>query len=399
MKILIISQYFFPESFKINDIALGLQEKGHHISILTGIPNYPAGEFYEGYSSKSIDEMWNGMKIYRCKLYPRKKGGVNLFLNYFSFVFFGWLKVRKIEEDFDRILVYEPSPVTVGLPAIIASKKFKAPFYFWVQDLWPESLTAAGNINNPVILKFFNQITKFIYSKAEKVLVQSNGFRNYIFEQGVPHDKIIFYPNTTENFYKPTVRKSEILDKIPQGFIITFAGNFGEAQSLNTLLEAARIIKESNLTDIKWVFLGDGRQKDKIEKFICDNHLEETVYLLGSFPAVVMPDYFACSDVLVASLKKDKIFALTIPSKIQSYLACKKPILVSMDGEGASIINVSGAGFSSAAENAEDLAENVRKIYNLSKEDRLLMGEKALNYFQSEFERETLLNNLIQIMK
>ncbi|MGK6342938.1 glycosyltransferase family 4 protein [Chryseobacterium sp. DT-3] len=398
MKILIISQYFWPESFKINDIALGLKELGHEVSILTGLPNYPSGTFYDGYSIKSSDEEWNGIKIYRSKLFPRGKGGVKLFINYFSFVIFGWLKIKKINKKFDRILVYEPSPITVGIPAIKAAKKFHAPYYFWVQDLWPESLTAAGGVKNKYVLSFFDKITRLIYSKAEKILVQSPGFKEYIKNQGVPEDKIIFYPNTTEGFYKKEEPIEEIEKLLSPGFRIIFAGNLGEAQSLETLIEAAAIVKQK-ISNIKWFFLGNGRAKEALEKNINYKKLEDNVFLLGSYPAQDMPKFFASADALMVSLKKDKIFALTIPSKIQSYLACAKPILASLDGEGAKIINDAKCGFASPSEDANTLAENVIKLYNLSNTERERMGSNAEVYFKTNFERNKLLKTLVDIMK
>ncbi len=397
MKILIVSQYFWPESFKINDIALGLKEKGHQVSVLTGVPNYPKGEFYDGYNSKSGDEVWNGIKIYRAKLYPRKSGGVNLFLNYLSFVIFGWLKVNAIKEKFDRILVYEPSPVTVGIPAMNASKKFTAPYYFWVQDLWPESLDSAGGIKNKYIISFFDKVTKLIYKKAEKVLVQSEGFKDYILEQGVPEDKIIFYPNSTELLYVSKHASEEYLEKLPRGFNLMFAGNLGESQGLNVFIEAAAIIQKKDV-NINWIFLGDGRNKPIMEKMIAEKNLNN-FFLLGSFPAEEMPDFFACADALLVSLKKAPIFALTIPSKIQSYMACGKPIIASLDGEGAKVVNQSNCGYASSAEDSELLAENILRFYKLSPEDRNIMGNNALSYFNNNFEREMLLSKLENILK
>ena len=169
MKILIITQYFWPESFKINDLALGLKERGHDVSVLTAIPNYPKGVFFDNYSFwKNNEEEWNGIKIYRSKIFSRGNGGFRLMLNYISFVFFCSLKVFFIKEKFDKIFVYEPSPITVGLPAIVASRRMKIPYYFWVQDLWPESLSAAGGIKNKYVLGFFEKITKVIYQKFKK---------------------------------------------------------------------------------------------------------------------------------------------------------------------------------------------------------------------------------------
>lgn len=398
MKILIVSQYFWPENFKINDIALGLKDRGHEVSVLTAIPNYPQGRFYHGYSFNSKDEEWNGIKIYRSKIIPRGKGGIRLFINYLSFVFFGKKKVLQMDGVYDSILVYEPSPVTVGFPAIAASKKFKAPYYFWVQDLWPQSLEAAGGIKNGFVLSIFDKITRNIYNKSKKVLVQSQGFKEYIKNQGILDEKIIFYPNTTEDFYIKKDKVQSIDDKLPKGFRIMFAGNLGEAQSLNTLIESARLVKMTN-TDIKWIFVGDGRAKESLIKQINDANLQDTVYLVGSYPGEQMPDFFSCADVLIASLRKDPIFAITIPSKIQSYLACGKPILGALDGEGANIIETAKCGFSSRSEDSVTLAKNALRMYELSNDERVVMGNNAINYFKNNFERKMLLERLEIILK
>lgn len=397
MKILVISQYFYPENFKINDLVLGLKERGHEIAVLTGIPNYPTGIFFDGYDKNSGDEVWNGIKIYRSKLIPRGRGGVKLFLNYLSFAFSASKKVDEIKEKFDKILVYEPSPITVGIPAMKAAKKFNIPYFFWVQDLWPESLTAAGGIKNPIILNFFDRLTRRIYNNAKKVLVQSEGFKDYILKQDIPAEKLIFYPNSTEAYYHKKSPSAEIEKLLPEGFRIIFAGNLGEAQSLGTLMEAAEIVKNKGIS-VKWVFLGNGRYRETLEKTIVERKLEDSVFLLGAFPGTEMPDFFASGDALIASLKKDKIFALTIPSKIQSYMACGKPILAALDGEGAKIVETAECGYTSPAENAEILAENIVKLTRLSKEERLKMGENAMNYFNNNFEREMLLDKLLSIL-
>lgn len=398
MRILVISQYFWPENFKINDLVLGLKERGHEVSVLTGLPNYPSGNFFEGYDSNSSDEIWEGIKVYRSKLIPRGNGGIKLFINYISFVVYGWLKVNQIKGSFDKIFVYEPSPITVGIPAIHASKKFKAPYYFWVQDLWPESLTAAGGFKNPLILNFFDKITRLIYKKSEKVLVQSEGFKEYILKQDVPEEKLIFYPNSTEAFYKEKPASPDYQKLLPEGFNIIFAGNLGKSQSLDTLISAAQIVKQKGLP-INWVFLGEGRYRETFEKIVEEKGVKENVFLLGSFPSTEMPNFFACADALIASLKNEKIFDLTIPAKIQSYMACGKPILVSMNGEGAKIVTKAKCGFSSSAENAEKLAENVEKLYHLSSEQRKEMGENGVRYFKDNFEREMLLDKLISILE
>ena len=284
MKILIITQYFWPESFKINDLALGLKERGHEVSVLTAIPNYPKGVFFDNYSFwKNNEEEWNGIKIYRSKIFSRGNGSIRLLLNYISFVFFCSLKVFFIKEKFDKIFVYEPSPVTVGLPAIVASRRMKISYYFWVQDLWPESLSAAGGIKNKYVLNFFEKITKLIYRNSKKVLVQSKGFAEYIKKQGDFADKLIYYPNSAEKLYRPLEPIPEYESKLPKGFKLLFAGNLGEAQGIDTLVSAAKIVKEKGV-EVDWVFLGDGRQREFYMNEVKRIGLESNFYFLGAFP-------------------------------------------------------------------------------------------------------------------
>ena len=218
MNILVVSQYFYPENFKINDLIFSLKKRGHQITVLTGKPNYSKTHFFDGYGWKSDDfETINDIPVYRANLFSRRNGGAfRLFLNYISFAFLASLKVRKIKGPFDAIFVYQTSPVTVGIPAIVAKNLFKTPIYFWVQDLWPESLTAAGGVNNKLVLGFFNSLTKWIYNQSKKVLIQSEGFREYILSQGIPNDKIIFYPNPTEDFYKPLKQDKEYQELVKQ---------------------------------------------------------------------------------------------------------------------------------------------------------------------------------------
>jgi glycosyltransferase involved in cell wall biosynthesis len=399
MKILIVSQYFWPENFKINDIALGLKDKGYEVAIITGKPNYPSGKFLNGYSffNRTVDS-WNGIKIYRSALIPRGKGkGLNLFINYFSFVFFGSLRILFIKDSFDKILVFEPSPITVGIPAIIAKIKFKAPIYFWVQDLWPASISAASGIKNKFILNIFNLLTKFIYNHSHKILVQSKAFIPYICKQGINNDKIIYYPNTTEVYYQFKFPVSYLLDTMPKGFKVMFAGNIGEAQSFDTLLKAAKSLKDEGLS-VNWLILGDGRLKSYVQEKIFEYNLQENFILMGAFPSEKMPDYFSCADMLLVSLKDNPIFSMTIPSKIQSYLACGKPIIASLNGEGSRIIEEAQAGFTSKAEDSIDLKIAIKKAIGLSHDELLQLGKNARNYFEKEFERTKLINKLELIL-
>jgi glycosyltransferase involved in cell wall biosynthesis len=395
MKILIISQYFWPENFKINDVALGLKERGHEVEIITGKPNYPTGKFFIGYSFlNKREELWNGIKIHRSALIPRGKGkGLQLFINYLSFAILGSIRIIFINNSYDKIIVFEPSPITVGIPAIIAKIKFRAPIYFWVHDLWPASISAAGGIKNKYVIKIFEYLTIFIYKYCKVILVQSKAFIPYICKQGINTNKLIYYPNTTEDYYHYKIPETQLLSSMPNGFKIMFAGNIGEAQSFDTLLTAAKLLKDEGKV-VNWLILGDGRLKEYVKKIIIEYGLEENFILLGAHSGEKMPAYFSCADILLVSLKNDPIFSLTIPSKLQSYLACGKPIIGNLNGEGSRIIEEAQAGFTSKAEDPFSLCLAINQALNLSQDELLQLGKNARRYFENEFERGQLINKL-----
>jgi colanic acid biosynthesis glycosyl transferase WcaI len=398
MRILVVTQYFWPEHFRINDLVLGLKERGNEVIVLTGKPNYPKGKFYEGYSflNKS-EEIWNEIKVYRAPLFPRGNGGgLRLILNYLSFAFFSIFTLLRVKERPDVIFVYEPSPVTVGVPAVIAKWKFKVPIYFWVQDLWPDSIASAGNIRNPIILSILDRLTRWIYKNSTKVLIQSRGFKNRILAQGVNPSKIIYFPNWTENYYKP-VLKNELYSQYFDGKInLIFAGNIGESQDFETLIEAVSIIHKVN-PSVHWVIIGDGRLKNFVQQQVVVRGLEKVFKLIGSFAPEQMPGFFSHADALIVSLKKDPLFAITIPSKIQSYMACGKPIITALDGEGSTIVEEAKAGLISNAGNAEALAKVILDFVDLNQEQKEKMGLNSLKYYQEKFDRDMLINKLINI--
>ena len=399
MKILIVSQYFWPENLKINDVAKGLVEKGYDVSVLTGLPNYPNGKIYNGYSfPKNKKENHKGITIYRSPLIPRGNGsGVRLFLNYFSLAILASLRVLFIKSNFDKILVYEVSPVTIGIPAIIAKYRFKAPIFFWVQDLWPASVIAAGGITNKFIINLISKLTRFIYQHCEKILVQSKAFIPYILNQNVSNSKIIYLPNSTESFYNKVDVKNKFKKLMPEeGPILMFAGNIGEAQGLNTMIKSASYLNDSGVK-VNWVILGDGRQKELIEKKINDLGLQKVFFFLGSYPSEEMPNFFACADALLVTLKKNLIFSMTIPNKIQSYMACSKPIIANIDGEGGRVILEAKCGLVSPSEDYISFSKSIIDFLKLGADEKELMGINARLYFEKEFDREKQTNSIINI--
>ena len=398
MKILVISQYFTPENLRINDLVFSLKKRGHYIEVLTGKPNYPKGEYFDSYSwyGPSEEEI-QGVKVYRSNLILRKKGGgVRLFLNYFSFVFFAFFKIFKISGQFDKVFIYAPSPITVGFIGIIAAKRFKCKSYLWVHDLWPESVRVAGGISNKIVLGLINMMTKKIYEYTDQILVQSPKFIDYIKKQNVKENKLIYYPYYAEDFYKVVKPNNYYLDKFPKGFNILFAGNIGVAQSFDTIVGAIELLKEFK---INVVVLGDGRDKQRILELIKQKGISEKFYFLGSHPAEKMSEYFACADALLITLKKADIFSYTIPGKLQSYLACGKPIIGSLDGIGNEIIIESNSGFSGEAENSKLLAENILKLYKSSSKQRKEFSTNSVEYFKKNFNKDFLLDRLENIFQ
>jgi len=400
LRILVISQYFYPENFRINDLCLGLKEKGHKVSVLTSKPNYPNGIFFKGYNffNKSQD-YYQGIKIYRSPIIPRGNGsGLRLFINYISFVIFGAIRLLLINDRFDKIFVYAPSPITVGYLGIVASFKFNAKPYLWVHDLWPESVKDAGGINNKLILSLIDLMTKSIYYFYKTILVQSPYFKKYLVEQSVKESKIVYYPYYAENFYKVVKPKEEILALFGGGLKLIFAGNIGVAQSFDTIVEAAKILK-SKFVNFKFIIIGDGRERNRIEKKINDYFLSDNFIFLGSHPPEKMSSFFACADALVVSLKDTKIFSMTIPGKLQSYLACGRPVIASLNGVGAEIISSSNSGLVCKAEDPYALANTIVKFNSMSKNKLKSFGINARKYFEKEFERNDLLNRLIDIFE
>ena len=400
MRILIITQYFFPENFRINDLAEELSNQNHDITVLTGLPNYPNGKFYKGFNFSSVGyQYFNKVKIFRIPLIPRfSSKSWQLFINYFSFAFFSSLiSPFFLRDKFDAIFVYEPSPFTVGIPAVILKKLKKIPIIFWVQDLWPESLEAVNVTKSKLIINLVGIMVKWIYKNCDIVLVQSLGFIKPAVVRGATKKKIKYLPNWTESFFVPKSPLKKFKSKFPRNsFNILFAGNLGEAQSLGTILKTAQLLKDRK---INWIIIGDGRKKVWMKKEIKKMKLNNRFFFLGSKPVEQMPNYFAVADVLLVTLKNDPIFSYTIPGKIQSYLACGKPIVAAINGEGARIINSSNSGQAVNAEDYENLAKVVIKFSKMSKSQLKIRGRLALKYYQDNFNRKKLIKKIETILK
>ena len=409
MKILLITNHFHPEEFRCNDLAFELARRGHLVSVLTGIPDYPNGRFHKGYGIfRRRVERVNGVKVYHSFIIPRGDGRtLRLILNYVSLLLAQcWNSLwMGLFGQYDYVLVHETSPVMVGIPGVIVSTLSKAPMDFWVLDLWPESLQDAGGINNPKVLGFFSKMTTWIYKHSRKILVSSMGFKESICEKGDFEGKLVYFPNwadvalvstyntnvspdsskSQENQKKNLLRisKEKGFPKLPEGFKVMFAGNIGEAQDMDNLMVAALELKEEK--DIHFCIVGDGRKRSWVEEFVKAHGLEDTVHLLGRHPIETMPAFFAAADVLLVTLKDSKIFNRTAPAKIQAYMNAGKPIAAMMNGEGPAVIAEAQCGYSVAAGNGKAFAALLKRMKGLDTEELAAMGAKGKAYCEENF--------------
>jgi len=269
----------------------------------------------------------------------------------------------------------------------------------WILDLWPESIAATGAVRSPLLLRWIERMVRFIYRHCDRILVQSQAFVSHVEEQGVPAENILYFPSWAETLYEPAYGTMPLPDgvRLPDGFRVMFAGNIGAAQDFETILAAAERLKAR--TDIQWIVLGDGRMYGWVQDKVRWRRLTGTVHLLGRHPLEAMPAFFAQANVMLVTLRREPIFALTIPGKVQSYLASGRPIVAALDGEGARIILEAGAGLVCPAQQPQALADAVLKLADMPKEDREQMGRRGAEYYAAHFDRAMLLDQLDRWMR
>ena len=399
MKLFVISQYFWPENFTINSIATSLVNKNYKIKVITGKPNYPTGVMFNGYKALGFqNENYKGVEVQRIPLLPRGRNVFSLAINYFSFVLSGllfmpWL-LRK--EKSDVIFVYGVSPILQAIPAIYLGWLKNVPVVLWVQDLWPESLSATGYVTNKYVLKIVEYIVRFIYKRVDLLLVQSEAFIGPVSELA-PGTPIKYFPNSVDvSFTQPTDRQVTNLPGLDAPFSILFAGNIGTAQAVEVILEAATLLKDQ--TEIQFVLLGDGSRRNWMINEAKNRGLEN-LQLPGKFPVEDMPVYMQKATALLVTLSDKKIFSKTIPNKVQAYMASGRPILASINGETARVVTKSGAGIATPAENSGELAHAILKLVNMNASERDKMGSNGKKYFKAHFDHDQLVEQLIILLK
>lgn len=396
MKVLVLSQYFWPESFRINELVQSLKKQDIDVDVLTGQPNYPEGAVFPGYKAWACGQQeWSETKIYRVPLFPRgSKSAIKLVLNYLSFVISGlvlapWL-LRK--NKYDVIFVYAPSPILQAIPAIFLGWLKNCGVIVWVQDLWPESLSATGHVRNTRILALVEKLVRFIYRHTDLLLVQSEAFIAKVATLS-PGKRIEYYPNSVDaSFAVPSNVVLPDVAGLDEGFPIVFAGNIGSGQAVEVIVEAAALLRE--YTDIHFIVVGQGSRRDWMKEAAQTRGLQN-LHLPGRYPLEMMPALMQKAAALLVTLADEAIFEATIPSKVQAYMAAGKPILACLNGEGARLVQKAGAGLSCPAEDAQGLAEVILKLYNMTNAEREQMGASGRRYFKEYFDQDMLTEQLI----
>lgn len=395
MDILIVAQYFYPESFRINDIATEWVKRGNNVTVLTGIPNYPMGKFFPGYSwTKKRTEQWNGINIIRIPLIARGHSSIGMVLNYYSFIISGWFWNRFNKIKADIVFSYETSPMTQVKVGCGYAKKHKVPHFLYVQDLWPENVETVTGIHNRLIIGPIDRMVDKIYKQVDKIFVTSPSFVDAVVNRKNPVDpkKVFYWPQYAEEFYRPIENNG--YEGIPDdgSFKIAFTGNIGTAQGLDILPQTAKLMKDDN---VRFVIVGDGRYQAEFEKHIDECGVRDKFIILPRVQSTLVPEILSACDAGFISFNKTPLWEMTIPAKLQSYMACGKPIIASASGETKRIIEESQCGICTEIGDAEALAEGIRKIMSM---DITGLGKNSRSYFESHFVKKMLMDEMDQYL-
>ena len=398
MRILLVTQYFYPEVFKSNDLAFELVKRGHQVDALVGIPNYPEGKYFEGYGIfKKRHEVVNGVNVYRVFQTPRGKGGWRLPVNYFSFVVFGCLRAlfQFSWKKYDCIIGHEPSPIFQAYPALLLRKLRKIPFYYWIMDLWPDAMKSGGGVKNRIILNAVDKMVKSIYLQTDKILITSQRFREPIAAKGDFADKIIYFPNWSDDILQ--MMCSYEIPQLPDGFKIMIAGNLGKSQNLEAVTEVMLGLKD--VPEVKWVFVGGGSRKEWLEEFIKANGLEDRSVCLGQYPFQAMPAFYKQADAMLVTLRAGfPHLEAVVPARLQSYMSAGRPVLAMIGCGGADIIEESKCGYAVPAGDSKALISVIKEKVLTDKLGFDKMGENGREYYNKHFRMDKCIDNLEKII-
>lgn len=392
MKILVVCQYFYPEQFRVNDICFQLADEGHEVTVLTGLPNYPSGIIDKKYRlSKNRKEQINGVKVIRSWLVGRGESIKELVLNYISFVVSSSIKAFFIEKNFDLILVYQLSPVTMAIPAILLKKLTKKPLIIYCHDLWPESIISAGISTKSNLYTILLKISKWIYKNADQIFISSRQFEEYFNKTLEIYNNITYLPVYAESLFENVHSKEKKEDILN----LVFAGNIGEMQSVETILYAANELKQNR--NIKFHIIGDGSSRKKCEELAHRLNLSNLIFY-GHHSVTEMPAFYEMADAFLVTLKKNKVISYTLPNKVQSYMAAGKPIIGAIDGETKTVIEEANCGLCAPSEDYKELAEIIKRFAE-EKEKHSVYGKNARNYYDNNFSKKIYMKKLNKLLE
>lgn len=395
MRVLLISQYFYPENFLVNQLALALQNNGHDVTVLTGQPNYPSGCFFTGYSPFGpLRERYNGTDVIRVPMVSRRRGRpLELALNYLSFAFSATIfGLPRLHGQFNACLVYCPSPITAVIPAIVYRLIQRVPVALWVQDLWPESIFAvsrrAENWLNPLV----GWLVRWVYSHVDQIWVQSPAYIPSVTRHGGSAERITYVPNWAEDLYDCERWAEVSSEPIPENSLV-FAGSIGRAQGLEVLIDAAESMRQT-APSVSWIFVGDGTARHWLESEVRRRGLTDRVTLLPRRAPQEMPKILKAAAGLLITLRDADVFAQTIPSKVQSCLAAGRPVIGVLAGEPARIIEEAHCGYVCPPRDSMALAAAIKRLLSLPQPQRDELGRCGHRYYRAHFTQAKVMEQI-----
>ena len=402
MKILVVCQHYWPENFRINDLVDGFIERGHEVDVLCGQPNYPAGQFFEGYDSHSVKEEQHGkVKVYRT--FEIKRGSnsnIRIFLNYITFPIASLFRVGKLKKkDYDRVFIYQLSPVMMGVAGQKLAKKKHIPCIMYILDIWPQNLYSVINFKNKLLRKMIYKEAMWNYRQPDRLITVSDKMKKYFMEKlNRTEDAVTFIPQCPEKLYEQRIEDEELKRRFGSCFNIVYTGNISPAQDIDTIVSAAKKCAEAGMQDVRFLIVGDGMSRTYFEEQVMKNGLSNFFCFEGLHPMADIPKYTGIADALLGTLKSEGLEDFSIPAKVMSYLAAGRPLLLAMEGEPESIVKEADCGFASKPGDFEGLFENICKLYNMTKMDRAILGENAFHYQQEHFERDRNIEKMLEVI-
>ncbi len=402
MKILVVCQHYWPENFRINDLVEGFIERGHEVDVLCGQPNYPAGQFFEGYDSHSVKEEKHGkVNVYRT--FEIKRGSnsnLRIFLNYITFPIASLFRIGKLKKnEYDRVFIYQLSPVMMGVAGQKLANKKHIPCTMYVLDIWPQNLYSVINFQNKLIRKLLYKEAMWNYRQPDRLITVSNKMKEYFMEKlNRTEEQAVFIPQCPEKLYEQRMEDPELKSRFGSSFNIVYTGNISPAQDIDTIVAAAKKCVDAGMKDVRFIIVGDGMSRAYFEELVQKNDLKEYFCFEGFHPMEDVPKYTGIADALLGTLKAEGLEDFSIPAKVMSYLAAGRPLLLAMEGEPETIVKESGCGFASKPGDAEGLFANICKLHEMTKDERDALGEKAFCYQQEHFERDKNIDRMLEVI-